>query len=272
MNIIQLNTSIIFLVLISCTANVFSNPIENRFLPKIIDPDTTDTKSSEDLIETVSNLNTRLAELEKKNKSKTFRFGISVGYREVKAKEADEYQSPSISTKDSTLQLQVLDPGSFVISTSMIVTPWRNADWVQDRIDYLKNISQDTVLKKNGTKVLRKKGGLKKVGLQCLSNIGFHANLNLIEFNPQETKFNQTVEGGLGISYRLSDNVYFSVQHEIVFSRQLREQYKAMVGQKIYDINGNVITDIKQIDENDNNYYITTSFLAWVFPRLVITF
>lgn len=113
----------------------------------------------------------------------------------------------------------------------------------------------------------------RKSVLEALSNIGVQANINLIDFTEAQENFtfNKAVEGGLGLSYRLSDKIYFSAHYELFFSRQLRQSIKDRVGQVINDSNGNPITEIGQIDIDDDNFYITKNVLGFVY-RIIVVF
>ena len=70
--------------------------------------------------------------------------------------------------------------------------------------------------------------------------------------------------------YGLSNKMYFSVHYELFFSRQSRQTIKRPVGQAIIDANGNLVTEIGQIDIENDNFYITKSVLSFVYWVIVI--
>ena len=207
--------------------------------------------------------------------SKTVRFGLSIGYRQVQPRYIDngDYQSASISPLDTTLRLENLDGGAFLISTSVVITPFINAEWVDAGLGRARMAADSNKKYNRFDKEYVKGVWLKKAMFNFINNIGVQANLNLIDFTKAQEQFtfNNSVEGGLGLAYRLSDKVYFSVHNELFFSRQLRRSLKESAGTKIIDHEGNLVTSIEQLDIKNNNYFTTKSILGLVY-RIIIVF
>jgi hypothetical protein len=228
-------------------------------------------KKLDDLTKSIDSLKVKLDKLS----SKSVRFGLSIGYRQVRSKFLDngDYQTASISPMDTTLRLENLDGGALVISTSVIITPFINAKWVDNGIKILEDTKiNNKKIDKTSDKYV--KGiWLKKGFYQFINNIGVQANINLIDFTKAQEQFtfNNSVEGGLGLAYRLSDKVYFSAHYELFFSRQLRSSLKSYSGSKIFDQSGNLVTSIEQLEAKNENYYITKSIQGFVY-RIIIAF
>ena len=86
--------------------------------------------------------------------------------------------------------------------------------------------------------------------------ISINANLNLIEFSTaqQELSFNQSIEGGLGLSYQINPHLYIGVNWDTFLSRQLHPHLKDFVGQKLI-INGAPLTSSSQLDINNPDLF-----------------
>jgi|GEM_PF-3340685 len=160
-------------------------------------------------------------------KEKDIHLGLSVGFRQAfSTGKADKFLAQaSISPIDSTLQIEHLNRYSLLISAVITVFPWEN----------------------------------KKVKLR---NWGGYANINLAEIASDggfEGIFNQQIEGGIGISKRLSKNFSFGIGYEFIFHRRIRNHLFEFEGQKITK-DGKVITDL---DENDENIFRSDNVHAW---------
>ncbi len=203
----------------------------------------------------IDSLNMRLDDLTKKS----VRAGISLAYRSVNKKFDDIYQSASISPVDSTLQFETLDKNAFVLSTSVVISPFIKTDWIERLSKESRAFVKDTE-NQNGKRFAK---GLGVVGLYLLQNIGLTANINLLEFANAEkgSTFNKSLEGGIGFCLRLSEKIYVSYASDVLFTKQLRQDIKEQEGNKIYK-DGNVVTSIDQIDTGDSNYWITKNVIG----------
>lgn len=137
------------------------------------------------------------------------------------------FGDPSISPIDSTLQIDNRDRGAVILSGVVMATPF---------------------------KASRNK---------LLSGLGFVANVNLAEISGENinTLNNQSIEGGLGIAFRLQSNFALAVTYELVFSRRLRDHVLQRQGEKVFT-NGKVLTEINRennnlfIDDNLNGFSV----------------
>jgi hypothetical protein len=143
-------------------------------------------------------------------------FAVSLGVRFIYDKE-EYFGEPSISPIDSTLQIDSKDRGAVIISGVIMATPFATKkSWV--------------------------------------SNLGFVANVNLAEISSENlnTFNNKSIEGGLGISYRLQSNFALAVTYDLVYSRRLRDYVLTRKGAKLFD-NGKVLTELNR---ESNNLFI----------------
>lgn len=248
--------------------------------------------NSNEIKESVDDLKNEIQELKSKLDkltNKSVKFGLSIGYREVNRKFLGDYQSASISPIDSTLTLENYSKESVVLSTSVVITPFIRANWLKEKKaiinkkkENLNNAIDAEVINKKASKPVDNLGNKRaerlvllsrKAFFDVLGNIGIQANLNLIEFTEAQENFtfNKSIQGGLGLSYRLTDKIYFSYHNELFFSRQLRQHLKNRVGQKIFDTDGNVVSSINSLDKTNEDYYITKNVIGSIY-RIIIVF
>ncbi|MDZ7288720.1 MAG: hypothetical protein ONB44_03325 [candidate division KSB1 bacterium] len=157
-------------------------------------------------------------QLNKLSESKTgvIHFAVSLGVRFIYDKK-EYFGEPSISPIDSTLQIDSRDRGAVILSGVVMATPFVNkGSW--------------------------------------LSNLGFVANVNLAEISSETftTINNKSIEGGLGISYRLQSNFALALTYDLVFSRRLRDYVLTRTGEKLFE-NGKVLTEL---NPENNNLFI----------------
>jgi hypothetical protein len=148
------------------------------------------------------------------SKGGVLHFAVSLGIRYIYDKEA-YIGEPSISPIDSTLQIDSRDRGAVILSGVVMATPF-----AADRKSWL-----------NG--------------------LGFVANVNLAEISSKDVNMlnSKSIEGGLGISYRLQSNFALALTYDLVFTRRLRDYVLQREGEKILN-NGKVLTELNR--ENDN--------------------
>ena len=90
--------------------------------------------------------------------------------------------------------------------------------------------------------------------------LGFVANINLASFNSDNiASFNKSIEGGIGVAVRLTDDFGFAGTYERVFSRRLRDFVTA--DQKII-VDGKPLT---AISDDDNRFFIDDNLNAVSF-------
>jgi hypothetical protein len=146
-------------------------------------------------------------------KAGVIHFAVSLGVRFIYDKE-EYFGEPSISPIDSTLQIDSKDRGAVIISGVIMATPFvTKQSW--------------------------------------LSNLGFVANVNLAAISSENvnTINNKSIEGGLGISYRLQSNFALALTYDLVYSRRLRDYVLTRKGEKILE-DGKVLTELNR--ESDN--------------------
>jgi len=231
----------------------------------------------------IDEINSRLDRLTEKS----VRAGISIAYRKIGNHYASSYQSASISPIDSTLKLEDLDRDAFILSTSIVISPFVKAKWLDEII--LQNdknlrfwrqrnleLKENQLMGKDSSSAYKKRNlwglALTKTLLYLVQNIGLTANVNLLEVSQaqKELSFNKSLEGGIGFCLRLSSSIYFSYANELLFSHQLRESVKLKANERIYK-DGSLITSIDQIEQDDKNFYITKNVIGHAF-RVIIVF
>jgi hypothetical protein len=174
--------------------------------------------------EKIEKINTKLdSVLKKLEEKKILRFGFSVGLRYI-VEDSGGISDASISFPDTLLVLDEFDRSSLVISGVIAVFPFA----------------------KSSGKV---------------ANLGFLANIDLAEFSDEEvtTIFNREIEGGMGVLWSFGEGFSLGLTFEKLLSRRPRDHILGMVGQKIYDSNGKVVT---QLDKEDSNLFRNDSLNA----------
>lgn len=103
--------------------------------------------------EDIQKVDSRITELNQKMdklSNKAVQFGLSVGYRFLTQKSRAKYEVASISPIDSTLQLDRVEDGGLVLSTSVLFNPKFKTEKLSERINALVygNILEE-IVKKN---------------------------------------------------------------------------------------------------------------------------
>lgn len=165
---------------------------------------------------------TEVANFVKKQESKVFRFGISAGVRTGFGSENSGRTVVTILPNTNKVSLDREDLMAFIISSSLTVFPFKG--WWQ--------------------------------------NMGFTANINLLEFTSAQTNstFNKPIDGGIGFALALDKDKKFAVA--LTYERTSGRRPKSWVldndGSTIV-VNGQTVTSI---DKNDDQYYINTGLNA----------
>ena len=161
----------------------------------------------------------------KKQDTKIFRFGLSIGVRTGFGSENSGRAIVSIIPTDYTVRVEHDDLMAVLLSTSITAYPFQN--WWK----YL----------------------------------GFTANVNLLEFTNAQanTPFNKPIDGGIGLAIALDKEKKFAFA--ITFERTSTRKPKQWVvdneGNTIV-VNGEIVTSI---DKNDDNYFVNTGLNAIAF-------
>lgn len=182
-----------------------------------------------------------------KMENKVVTFGISIGYKRIWNKDINDFQSASISPIDSTLHLESLDNGSVVLSTELMITPFNNSKGIKDLIEKAENKLEPGSQSKKFFPLIS------EVFLLGLQKFTFIASVNLAEFQTAQNNysFNKSIDGGLGIGLKLSENFWLAWTYEIATHRKLRSNIESFENQKI-TIDGETLTSL---DESDNSLF-----------------
>ncbi len=103
-----------------------------------------------------------------------------------------------------------------------------------------------------------------------LSRICLVSNLNLLDFSSgqKELAFNKSIEGGLGIGYRLNDCMFIGINWEHVHSFQLYDDIRKMEGRQI-ELNGVPLLTSNQLDTDNEDLYYSKSLSGWSIKLFV---
>lgn len=179
------------------------------------------TKNIDSLISSIETLK------QKVEKKKLIRFGLSLGNRQAfSIKKADKFLAiASISPMDSTLQIELANRHTFLLSAVVSVFPFEKKS-------------------------------------KSISGLGFYSNINLAELagGEFESIFNKKVEGGLGVLYRFSEPFALALGYEFIFHRRLRNYLIDNYQGKQIIKDGTVLTSL---DEDDNNLFREDNVHAW---------
>jgi hypothetical protein len=124
---------------------------------------------------------------------KSFKFGLSLGYRRLIGSPSSFVRDAVLNPADSTVQVDTIDHGAMILSGVVVAFPWKRAA--------------------RGAPPARHPNAWR---------IGFLANINLASFaNAEISTFNRSIEGGGGLALRMSDDFALALTFERVFSRRL---------------------------------------------------
>ncbi len=158
-------------------------------------------------------------------------FGISLGFNSV----FDRIYEARISPLDNKLKITTVPKAAFLISTGVSVPITKG---------------------KLGGRYYRKLNAAgTPTGPVYFVPYGlcFVATVNLVSFNSAATGslFNQKIDGGLGLGYRVNDNFQIAMTYEMISYRQPRQFLMDNYNDKILsNASGDVISSIN-IDDND---------------------
>jgi len=193
-------------------------------------PDTSKTKPATPDSARITALEKRLDSIEN-NSSKVITFGLGLGLRTLGISGHYELLELSISSKDSTLQIDTLARAAFILSGTVMARPFKSGRFGK--------------------------------------NLIFLADLNLAEFASKDVLSisNKVIQGGAGLGYRLDPSFSLGFTLERISTRKPRASVLQRVGQKISGPNG-VVTNITT---DDNTFYRDANLGAlsfWFIYRL----
>lgn len=196
--------------------------------------------------ETVSQAKMREA-LEKN--SETFRFGLSLGWRHNMAKKESLNSDLGVDPMTGRVSIERIDRGAFVLSGVVAAYPWRRSDLQRNKgaIDECPTPGSDRAI-------------TCRIGRTFSAwHWGTIANLNLASFNADAiSTFNKSIEGGLGVAYKLNEEFSLAVTLERIFGRKPREFVKP--GAQLKDKEDNILY---AIDASDNTWFRDDNMSAW---------
>jgi len=199
-------------------------------------------------------------------KQRRIRVGLSLGYRWLTPSSRAQYLRASVSPLDSTLRITRISGTSYLFSTSVIF----------DLIDpEKKGITSDPLRPTHVTS--SSKRASRSGSIPFRQHLRKHSqrlclvsNLNLLDFSTgqKELAFNKSIEGGLGIGYRLNTSVFIGMNWEHVHSFQLYDDVRAMEGKKM-QLNGVPLLTSHQLHTGNGDLYYAKSLSGWSLKMIV---
>jgi hypothetical protein len=126
--------------------------------------------------------------------SKTFHFGLSLGWRHIIESTGSVYRDVVIDPVTNQVEVDPIDNGDFVLSGIVTAFPF---------------------------------GQGARIGTLSMQDLGFLANVNIASFSSDNiATFNKSIEGGFGLAWRLAKDFSLGVTIERMFSRSLRDFVK----------------------------------------------
>ncbi|WP_139793994.1 hypothetical protein [Reichenbachiella faecimaris] len=171
-------------------------------------------------IEQVSELNKEL----EKSDLKTITFGVSFGAKWWE----DQIYDYAINPIDSTLISDELEKTALNFATNIAFTPFLHSDMINHRIEKWRN-----------------KNFLKTIGYQALRNLSFVVTIDVARISDDESSFEflESVDGAIGLGYRLGKNFFVAYTWDWQKVRQLRSDFNQNKTQ-LLDLNGQIVTEI----------------------------
>ncbi len=197
-------------------------------------------KDVKDIKKKVESFETKLTEQAKTlegSSNRVISFGLTAGPRLAFSKE--ETTNAFIDVSDSTLQFDDVDKGSFVISASVIASPFINAKAKNKQ-------GEDTEEPHWSTKVF------------------FMLNIDIAELGGDSFKFNQSVDGGIGAGYFLDKTRNFGIgfTFDKITNRILHDSFVDKEGQKI-PLAGKPGEFVTKINRDDDDFFQNDNDLAF---------
>jgi hypothetical protein len=195
--------------------------------------------------EGVESLNQQAADQIANKVNKGVNFGISLGFNSV----FKEIYDARISPIDNKLNITSIPKASFLLSTAISV-PLNKG--------------------KYGGRYYRKLSGGQPTGPVYYVPFGwcFIATVNLVSFNSAATGsiFNQKIDGGVGIGYRINEDFQIALTIEMLSIRQPRDFLVNNYQDKVIEINKQPVTTLN-LDDNDyfRDRYMGSASLKFIY-------
>lgn len=258
-----------------------------QFGDSLAPPDTTLNEQVEMLHSEVGGIKQKLDAMETgiaptKNKTmderKRIKFGLSLGYRWLTGSSRVQHLKASVSPLDSTLRLTRLEGASYLFSTSMIFDlnlgshfkEKNDTQIIERKAQGRSGKSFRGAGKTRATKVINGRRLAGKILYHTLDRLCLVSNLNLLDFSSgqKELAFNKSIEGGLGIGYRINESMFVGLNWEHVQSWQLYDDIKEKEGEKII-LNGLPLVSSNQLDTDNEDLYYKKNLNGWSFKMII---
>lgn len=170
--------------------------------------------------------------------SRTIRFGLSVGWRHNGADKESLVRDLGIDPATGKVAIERIDRGAYVLSGVVAAYPWRHKELQPGE-------------KKQEDPATKNRFASRIGRAMALWHWGTIANLNLASFTQDAiSTFNRSIEGGLGVSYKMNEEFSLGITAERIFGRRPRS----------FVVNGAVVRDQKgdtlyALDPSDDRYY-----------------
>lgn len=216
---------------------------------------------------------------ESASKKKFVHFGLSLGYRWLTGNSASQNEFASVSPIDSTLRLTKLDRTSYLFSTSVVFD--LNLGKLRTNVDdvsfkYKRTERQDIINKRlQGKQKAQKsirmhRSTIGRFFIKSLDRMCIVSNLNILDFSngQKELAFNKSIEGGLGLGYKLNDMMYLGFNWEHVQTIQLYDDIKRFEGKKI-ELNGDHLKSSTQLDSDNEDLFYKKNLSGWSIKMII---
>jgi len=284
---INLPASFIFLLIVSSA--IYAQPFayEMPHLPFSADslapPDSLLHKKIAEMDMGLQSVKTSIEKMENKvnaEQDKRAHFGLSLGYRWLTPGSRTQNVQASVSPIDSTLRLTRIESTSYLFSTSMIFDlSLGKGHSVERRQEILQRKSARTGSRKKFKGAAAKSQALQGAGTRSrmgmflynsMDRLCLVSNLNIFDFSngQKELAFNKSVEGGLGVGYRLNDSMYLGFNWEHVNSMQLYDDIKQYEGKRVL-LNGSPLLTSNQLDTDNEDLYYRKTLSGWSVKMIV---
>jgi hypothetical protein len=212
-------------------------------------------------------------------KKKFVHFGLSLGYRWLTNSSSDENAFASVSPIDSTLRLTQLDRTSYLFSTSVVFdlnlgklrSPSCDEDFRQKKMEKQDMVNERRAEKKKEPRTIRiQRTAFGRFMSKSIDRLCVVSNLNILDFSngQKELAFNKSIEGGLGIGYRLNEVMYIGFNWEHVQSWQLYDDIKKFQGKKV-ELNGTDLVSSSQLDPDNEDLFYKKNLSGWGIKMII---
>lgn len=232
-------------------------------------------KEMEKIQETLQELEEETTQSDEKKKF--VHFGLSLGYRWLTDKSSNQNLMASVSPIDSTLRLTRMERTSYLFSTSVIFdlhlgkSRKPEDEFLIPQRRYLRKTARAEKTRKSAETLAQENQPLccnrSVMGRFLYNSIGricIISNLNILDFSSgqKELAFNKSIEGGLGIGYKLNDTMYIGFNWEHVQTWQLQDDIKDFKNEQVI-LNGEQLVSSIQLDTDNEDLFYKKNLSGW---------